>query len=351
MNKEQIIHLFVSLGERLAHFGEDTASRLAINNATAANSWFSEREICHAVEALRTQMLDENRLRSWLDRYPALPVATPRKVLVVMAGNIPLVGFFDLLCVIASGNRCLVKPSSKDRVLIQFVIDQLREIDPQVAVELFDGCTTPDAVIATGSDNAVRHFQSEYGALPMLLRGSRSSVAILTGAESATELAALCNDIYIYSGLGCRNISLIFIPENYDIERLGDIMRASVGHNVSYLNNYRQRRAILTMNRVAHTDLGHSLLIEEYAFPTAISQINIARYSSLATVAEWLSLHDEQIQCVACNDVEFLAQHAAACTPLRRATALGTTQYPSLTDYPDAADVMEWCGNIKKRKM
>lgn len=346
MNKEQIIHLFVSLGERLAHFGEDVASRQAINDAIAVNSWFSEREICHAVEALRTQMLNEDRLRSWLDRYPTLPVATPRKVLVVMAGNIPLVGFFDLLCVLASGNRCLVKPSSKDRVLMLFVIDLLREIEPQVEVELFDGRTSPDAVIATGSDNAVRHFQSEYGALPMLLRGSRSSVAILTGAESATELEALCNDMYIYSGLGCRNISLVFVPENYDIERLADVMRASVGHNVGYLNNYHQRRAILAMNGVAHTDLGHSLLIEECAFPTAISQINIARYASLNKVTEWLSLHDEQIQCVACNDVEFLAQHAAVCAPLRRATTLGTTQTPSLTDYPDAADVMEWAGYI-----
>lgn len=347
MNKEQIIYLFVKLGKRLAHFGEDTTSRQVIDNAIAANSWFSEREICHAVEALRTQMLDKNRMRSWLDRYPALPVTAPSNVLVVMAGNIPLVGFFDLLCVIASGNRCLIKPSSKDRVLMQFVIDLLREIDPQVAVELFNGCTTPNAVIATGSDNAVRHFQAEYGSLPMLLRGSRSSVAILTGEESVDELRALCSDIYIYSGLGCRNISLVFVPESYDIMQLADTLRPYTGHNAGYLNNYRQRRAVLTMNGVAHTDLGHSLLIEECAFPTAISQINTARYSSLATVTEWLSLHDEQIQCIACNDTEFIAQHANACTPLRRATALGTTQHPSLTDYPDAADVMEWCGNIK----
>ena len=346
MKKEQIIHLFVSLGERLAHFGEDSASRQAIADAAAANSWFSEREIRHAVEALRIQMLDEGRLRSWLDRYPTLPVATPRKVLVVMAGNIPLVGFFDLLCVLASGNRCLVKPSSKDRILMQFIIDQLSEIDPQVEVELFDGNTTPDAVIATGSDNAVRHFQAEYGSLPMLLRGSRSSVAILTGAESIDELRALCGDIYIYSGLGCRNISLIFVPENYDIEQLADTMRTYSEHNVSYLNNYRQRRAILTMNGVAHTDLGHSLLIEECEFPTAISQINIARYSSLTEVSEWLATHDEEIQCVACNDVEYIAQQANTCAPLRRATALGTTQQPSLTDYPDAADVMEWVRNI-----
>lgn len=346
MNKEQIIQLFVSLGERFVHFGNDDRSRQAIADAITANSWFSEREIIHAIEAIRTEMLDEKRLRAWLDSYPSLPVKTPYNILVVMAGNIPLVGFFDLLCVIASGNRCLVKPSSKDRVLMQYVIDSLHDIEPMVYVEIFDGKRTPDAVIATGSDNAVRHFQAEYGSLPMLLRGSRSSVAILTGKESNVELHALCNDIYMYSGLGCRNISLIFAPENYEVEQLAAVMRSYEGHNVGYLNNYRQRRAILTMSGVVHTDLGHSLLIEERTFPTAISQINIARYSSLAEVAEWLSEHNEEIQCVSCNDTAYINEHVTTSPPLRRAVPVGTTQQPSLTDYPDALDVMEWLGNI-----
>lgn len=346
MNREQTIQFFVSLGERLAHFGENQVSRQAINNARIANSWFSEREICHAVEAIRTQMLDEHLLRPWLNRYPSLPTHTPRNILVVMAGNIPLVGFFDLLCVIASGNHCLVKPSSKDRVLMQYIIDQLHGIDPHVAVEIFDEQTTPDAVIATGSDNAVRHFRAKYGSLPMLLRGSRSSIAILTGEESDTNLKELCDDIYMYSGLGCRNISMIFVPENYDIEHLAVIMRPHKEHNIGYSNNYRQRRAIVAMNQVAHIDLGHSLLIEEREFPTAITQINFSRYSSLTSVVEWLSAHDEEIQCVACNDTAFINEHATTCPPLRRAIPVGTTQQPSLTDYPDALDVMEWLGNI-----
>ncbi len=342
MNREQIIHLFVTLGERFAHFGEDSASRQAIADAIAANSWFSEQEILHAVEALRTEMLAEDRLRAWLDSYPSLPVATPRNILVVMAGNIPLVGFFDLLCVIASGNRCLVKPSSKDRILMMYVIDSLREIEPSVAVELYDGRTAPDTVIATGSDNAVRHFRAEFGQLPMLLRGSRSSVAILTGDESDDDLRALCNDIYMYSGLGCRNVSLVFVPDTFDIERLAEVIRTHNVSNTGFLNNYRQRRAIVAMSRVAHTDLGHSLLIKECAFPTSISQINFARYSSLTEVADWLSEHDQEIQCIACNDFAFIGQYAPTCASLRRATPLGTTQHPSLTAYPDALDVMEW---------
>lgn len=346
MNREQIIKLFVTLGEHFAHFGEEVTSRQAIADAIASNSWFSEQEIRHAVEALRTKMLDEDRLRAWFDSYPSLPVATHRNVLVVMAGNIPLVGFFDLLCVIASGNRCLVKPSSKDQALMQYIVDQLLDIAPHTAIELFDGQTTPDAVIATGSDNAVRHFRAEYGQLPLLLRGSRSSVAILTGEEGSEELSRLCDDIYMYSGLGCRNISLIFVPKEYNLTTLANTLQQRQGHNLGYLNNYRQRNALMKMNGVEHTDLGHSLLIEERAFPTSISQINIARYSSLTEVAEWLADHDEKIQCVACNDLKFTQRYAQTCQPLLRAVPIGTTQTPALTDYPDAADVMEWLKNL-----
>ena len=346
MDKEQIIHLFTSLGERFADFGNDDPSRQAISKALADNSWFSENEIRQAINALRVEMLNEMKLRGWLDRYQSLPTNSPRKVLVVMAGNIPLVGFFDLLCVIASGNRCLVKPSSKDYALMQYVIDQLLEIDSQTAVEIFDGHIAPDAVIATGSDNAVRHFRAEYGQLPLLLRGSRSSVAILTGEESREELSNLCDDIYMYSGLGCRNVSLIFVPDDYDLTPLAHALQQRNGHNPGYLNNYRQHNALMKMNGVAHTDLGHSLLIEECALPTAISQINIAKYKELSEVVEWLAQHDHEIQCISCNARAFIDKYSLDCAPLRRATAIGTTQHPSLTDYPDAEDVMEWLKNL-----
>lgn len=346
MNKEQIIYLFTSLGERFALFGNDELSRQAITKALADNSWFSEEEIRQAITALRVEMLDERKLRRWLNRYPALPTRTPHNILVVMAGNIPLVGFFDLLCVLASGNRCFVKPSSKDSALMQYVINQLLDIDSQTAVEIFDGQITPDAVIATGSDNAVRHFRAEYGQLPLLLRGSRSSVAILTGEEGSEELSRLCDDIYMYSGLGCRNVSLIFVPKEYDLTALANTLQQRQGHNLGYLNNYRQRNALMKMNGEAHTDLGHSLLIEECAFPTAISQINIARYEELSEVAEWLAQHDREIQCISCSACDFIDKYSLDCAPLRRATAIGATQTPALTDYPDAADVMEWLKNL-----
>lgn len=128
-------------------------------------------------------MLRRDALAEWLAPYP-VPVAEPRRVLVVMAGNIPLVGFFDMLCVLAAGHRCLVKPSAKDTVLMEYVIGLLRGIDPQVPVEFYDGSTSPDAVIATGSDNANRYFRAQYAGIPALLRGNRQSVAVLGGRET-----------------------------------------------------------------------------------------------------------------------------------------------------------------------
>ena len=155
---KRTIELFAELGRRLRGFGDDEASRLVIDCACAANGWFTPRDIRRAVGAIVSRMLDPGLLAGWLSRYEGIPVCKPRRVLVVMAGNIPLVGFFDLLCVVASGHRCLVKPAAKDRVLMEYVCALLREIEPGVAIEEYDGRGEVDGVIATGSDNANRYF-------------------------------------------------------------------------------------------------------------------------------------------------------------------------------------------------
>ena len=164
------IPTFVELGRRLASFGRRAADEAVIRAAVEANPWFTPDAIRAAVEAIRLEMLQRERLEAWLATY-RVPVAAPKRVLVVMAGNVPLVGFFDLLCVVASGHRCLVKPSSKDRVLTEYLLDELHAIDPALSVELYDGTSRPDAVIATGSDNTNRYFRAAYGDLPALLRG------------------------------------------------------------------------------------------------------------------------------------------------------------------------------------
>ena len=213
-DKENTIAVFAELGRRLETFGRDAASRAAIARASAENGWFSHGDITNSVASIRKTMLDQQALQAWAASYPT--VTTPKNVGVIMAGNIPLVGFFDLLCVIVSGHSLFLKMSSKDKALMSYMISQLTEIYPQIPIyELGD--STPDAIIATGSDNTNRYFRSRYGHLPAIFRGSRSSAAVLDGNETPEELAGLADDIFTYSGLGCRNVSHLILPPGYDL--------------------------------------------------------------------------------------------------------------------------------------
>lgn len=319
------IELFSELGARLRGFGDDDATRTILEAACRANSWFTPAEVRRAVLALADDMLRREKLEAWLAAYPAVPVAEPRRVLVIMAGNIPLVGFFDLLCVVASGHRCFVKPSAKDSVLVEYVVGLLHEIDASAPVGLYDGVSPVDAVIATGSDNANRYFRARYAGIPSLLRGSRQSVAVLSGRETAQQLAGLADDIWAYSGLGCRSVSLIFMPEGYELKL--DVPRV----NGKYENNYRCTRALLTMQNRSFVDLGSSVAVEQRAFPPALSQIAYTYYTTPEEVAAWLAEHDDELQCVVTD-----------CLQHDRRAAFGQVQSPALTDYPDDRDVIAW---------
>ena len=326
---KETIDLFCALGRLLSDFGNDAPSRRTLEAACAANEWFSPGDVRRAVQALAEEMLQPGKLAQWLARYPALPVTAPRNVLVVMAGNIPLVGFFDLLCTLAAGHRCTIKPSSKDTVLMEYVVGLLREIDPAVPVRCHDGTQTVEAVIATGSDNAVRYFQSRYAGIPTLLRGSRQSVAVLSGRETPRQIEGLCDDIWAYSGLGCRNVSLIFAPEGYEAKL--HIKQV----NSKYRSNYIQQKALLVMQRVPFVDLGGAVLVEQREFPEALSRIAVSRYRSPEEVSEWLALHDGELQCV-----------VSECISHGRRVGFGKSQTPTLLDYPDDRDVMEWLATI-----
>ncbi|WP_300799246.1 acyl-CoA reductase [uncultured Alistipes sp.] len=321
------IELFSELGRRLERFGEDADSREVIARACGANGWFTPAEVRRAARALVTEMLTEERLRGWLAAYP-LPVAQVLNVLVIMAGNIPFVGFFDLLCVVAAGDRCLVKPSAKDRVLMEYVVAQLLDIDPEARVALYDGTQPVDAVIATGSDNANRHFRAQYAGIPALLRGSRQSVAVLSGRETPEQLRGLADDIWAYSGLGCRSVSLLFLPKGYEPKlEMPDV-------NPKYINNYRQEKSLCEMTGTPFVDFGCAVAVEQRAFPAALSRIAYSRYGTTEEVAEWLAEHDDELQCV----VTTLLPHS------RRAD-FGRAQSPALTDWPDDRDVLEFlCG-------
>lgn len=322
---KNVTDIFAALGDRLSRFGTDDISRRAMEDAVAANGWFAEADIRCAVDAICRQMLRRGKIERWLADYP-LAAHEPKRVAIIMAGNIPLVGFFDLMCVVASGNIPCVKYSSKDTVLMEYVVSLLREIEPELIIEYFEKGKAADAVIATGGDSANLYFGSEFADIPHLFRGSRHSVAVLSGDETEADLCGLADDIFLYSGLGCRNVSLVFVPRGCDLRLPPRKMCRG------YHNNYLQCRAMLAMRGIGFEDNGEAVFVRGAAeFPTSLSRINIAEYDSSDDVAKWLSENDGKLQCV----VSSSAIH-------HRSVPFGQAQYPSLADYPDDADVMEF---------
>ena len=317
-----MIDIFATLGDRLSHFGKDSTSQEVMCRAMEGNPWFSESDILMAIEAIREEFLDRDKLQKWAAAYPK---AEPRQVAIIMAGNIPLVGFYDLLCVLMAGHTAMVKPSSKDKVLTEYIIQQLREIEPTIAIEPFTDSSQPDMVIATGGDQAARHFQSQYANIPALIRGSRHSVAVLSGKENEAELKGISRDIFSYNGLGCRNISLIFLPTGAELKltppQPSPMMQGNYAHN----------KALKTMLGIAFTDLGGYLAVENNSFSNDISQINYCYYHSVQEVENWLAEHDNELQCIVSN----IISHP-------RRVSFGRAQYPTLWDVADGVDVMNF---------
>ena len=326
------VEIFAELGVRLAEFGSDDASRSVIARALATNEWFSVSDICYAVEAVRSEMLNAEKVAQWLAHYPYANVHEPRRVAIIMAGNIPLVGFFDLMCVIANGDIPYVKPSSKDSALEEYVEQLLRKIEPSLIIERYVEGGDYDAVIATGGESANLYFRSAFAGIPCLLRGSRHSVAVLSGKEGKSDFALLSNDIFCHAGLGCRNVSLVFVPKGFKPKLEARRMCRA------YHNNYLQCRALLTMQGAKFDDLGEAVVVSSQVaeFPRFLSQVNVVEYASLDEVKSWLESNDESLQCVV-TAIEGL--HS-------RQVPIGEAQRPTLFDYADERDTMQFLASI-----
>ena len=316
-----IVDIFATLGERLHSFGSSQESRTAIHSAIEHNPWFTEVDIISAVEAIRTEMLDRAKLEAWLANYPT--ATTPERVAIIMAGNIPLVGFFDLVCVLCSGHEAHIKASSKDRVLIDYITDILRDIEPSIPIYKYSTEEHYDMVIATGGEEANRYFESYFSGTKRLLRSSRHSVAVLDGGESNEELRGLYEDITAYSGLGCRSVSMIFAPEGLDIN-----LPRGEAQNHKLRRNIASNRALLTMQGHAYGDYGAFLTTEGTTFATSLANVVIHRYRDITAVKVWLREHREEIQCIVSHlDIE-------------GAVPFGKEQHPRLCDYADNVDTM-----------
>lgn len=329
------IGIFGELGGLLGNFGSDPASRETVIGAVRLNPWFSESDIKTAARALSESILKHNISEKWLGTYN-IAYHAPKDIAVIMAGNIPFAGFFDMICVVASGDRCFAKMSGKDAVLMEYAIELLNTLAGRTVVLPYDDSHEYDAVIASGSDNSNRYFRSRFAGIPSLLRGSRHSLAVLRGDETGGELAGLSEDIFLYNGMGCRNVSLLFIPEGYDIAALGGKI-APEALNPKYINNYRQTKAMHALQSREFIDCGGFILREDRDFPFTPSRINYSFYSSQNDVEQWIKDNENRIQCVVSRGGEYL-----------RGSCFGRAQHPYPWDYPDGVDTMEFLLSLKE---
>ena len=343
MTRQQRLNAFIQLGERLRDPARLAEREEAAYRANSKNNWFVVPNCLLALDAIARQMLDKEALTAWLARYPAEP-ETPRKVGVVMAGNIPAVGFNDLLCVLISGHSILAKLSSQDELLMRYLIQELIAIEPDFAdrIEIADRLNAADAFIATGSDNTARYFEYYFAKKPHVIRKNRTSVAVLTGVEDDAQLELLGDDILTYYGLGCRNVSTLFVPDEldgkpFDFVPLLRTLEPRLNQYLNlhkYQNNYDYNKSIYLVNRVEHLDNGF-LMVTPTPDSTPgnlvspISVVYYQTYASLDHLRELLAQHAEKIQVIA---------SAAGWYP--GSIPFGTTQRPGLSDYADGVDTM-----------
>ena len=332
LNHASRLAAFAALGHRLATLSEDELTDLAAR-ARNRNGWFDLPNVRTAVAGV-AHLLQEPQLSQWAGRYPAEP-AQPRQVGVVMAGNIPLVGFHDFLCVLLSGHTLLAKPSKDDTVLMLWIAKELTEVEPAFAerIKFVERLNAADAFIATGSDNTARYFEYYFKNKPHLIRRNRTSLGILTGRETPEELAALGPDIFQYYGLGCRNVSKLYVPAGYNFVPLLDALQPwhRILDHHKYQNNYDYNKSILLVNAVPHFDTGFLLLTEREALVSPISVVHFSYYQQEIDLLDQLTNVAAQTQCLVSAGGRYPGSFA-----------FGQAQSPGVADYADGIDTMEF---------
>lgn len=303
------------------------------SEAEEHNKWFTEEFIDNRIKNILTEYLDERKLQEWVNHYRVDDNIAPRKVGIVMAGNIPLVGFHDLLCTFVAGHHAHIKVSEKDSVLLKGIVGRMQEINPDTEKfvtfsDLLKGC---DAYIATGSNNTSRYFEYYFGRYPSIIRKNKTSVAILNGNEKVEELEALADDVYMYFGLGCRNVTQIYVPPHFDFQLL---LRAfnKYGYlkdHTRFRNNYDYNLALLIMNNRKYMSNDSIVLVEGDHLFSPVSELYYAFYEDRATLLDSI-VKNESVQCIVADGF---------INP-------GQTQSPGLFDYADGTDTMQFLLSI-----
>jgi len=351
MNLVQRINLLGELGDYCS--SETPGWISAQQRAHAENRWFTPEFIQLAIRQITAEYLQKDKLKQWADNYSLPPDnPSPKTVGLTMAGNIPLVGFHDFLSVFIAGHRQWVKPSSRDNVLIRHLIAQLEKYDPEVTslVTFPERLTGADAYIATGSNNSARYFDYYFGKYPHIIRRNRTSVAILTGEESHEDLDRLADDVYQYFGLGCRNVTKLYVPENYDFLSLLEAFRRYnyLADLYKYKHNYDYQLTILLLNKKYYMTNESILLVEADSPFSPISVLHYEYYRPGEDHLPFLVGHQD-IQCVVGHGQHLVGTASTPDTPSGALTSLvqfGQAQHPSLTDYADGVDTLQFLSSL-----
>lgn len=298
--------------------------------AEQENSWFTPEFINLSIQNIARSFLDENALKDWSSKYNIHDENTrPKKIGIVMAGNIPLVGFHDWLCVFNSGHFAYIKPSSKDKVLIRHLLEKVNEWDEgyrdrNVIADMLKNC---DAYIATGSNNTSRYFEHYFGKYPNIIRKNRTSIGILSGKENLSDLEKLADDVFQYFGLGCRNITKIYVPAGYDFVPLLTAFKKYnyLADHHKYKNNYDYNLALHLLNKKEYMTNGSVLLVEDNSFFSPISQLNFEYYKNWEDIAPVIE-QSEETQCIIGEGY----------------MPFGQAQCPRISDYADKVDTLDF---------
>jgi hypothetical protein len=352
MLQSEKIKSFLHLGKFLSQFTQDGNKKDTnvlkndaffepfsdlIHLSQSHNGWFTPEHVYFAIQSW-SKGLSKSNFEIWLKDYN-FHNQTPKTVGLVLAGNIPLVGFHDFLSVLISGNKVLVKTSSNDQKLLPFLANYLIAIDPEWNdfITFTEGKLEGfEAVIATGSNNTSRYFEYYFKGKPSIIRKSRNSVAVVTGKETKEDLENLGEDIFRYFGLGCRNVSKLFVPKNYDFVPFFEAIfkYKEVLQYEKYCNNYDYNKAVFLMSNYKLRDNGFLTLKEDASMSSPISSVFYEFYDSLEEVTEVLNANKDGIQCIVSNE------------PIENSIPFGTTQKPELWDYADGINTLDFLSKI-----
>lgn len=343
VEQSHILQAFVKLGKLLREFCENGKKinsqdhdllREAVAKAKHQNAWFTENNILFALKNWGA-VLRAEKLTAWLSPYHTSENNSQKRIAIIMAGNIPLVGFHDFLSVLLTGNKAICKLSSNDTVLLPHIAEYLTIIEPSLQERIIftEGKLIDfDAVIATGSNNTSRYFEYYFGKKPNIIRKNRSSVAVLSGKESREQLEALGEDIFRYFGLGCRNVSKIFVPNDYDFDHFFNAIfgyKTVLDHH-KYANNYNYNKAVYLMSSFKLLDNGFLILKEDEGLHSPISVLFYEKFDSIEKLTSRIQSDRENLQCVV-SDLGILGE-----------IPYGQTQMPALNDYADGVDTVNF---------